>query len=423
MDKACESDGKSSSGSEYETDEEWEVERKKQAAVLEKDKGNDFFKKGKYIEAIECYSKGAELDPTNPLLPANRAMALLKQDKYAAAELDCSVALTLDPLYTKAYLRRGTARLGLRKFAEAKSDCERVLQLEPQNKKAKTDLELIEKELAKESMVTHSEPVVTKDEGIVKAVFKAPHERSKKPLRRIHIEEVGLEDDNVRQSAINKVTATQSEAKRHIVEREAEMFQKFTANSPADIARMTTKQATPSVNEGEICDRLKDVNVISEQSEVSNKVNAKPVSNKGGGEKKLPAKKEISPKTSPRQLAIPSSSVQFLSDYKLLKDPESFYQYFKNIKPADYLRLFGEFLDDNVLVKVLSIIKDCYIRDGVEYYETLQGLTNVHRFSMVAMFLSKKDKQVLSDIFKHLKSSGSRTENEISSLAAKFDLR
>lgn len=55
------------------------------------------------------------------------------------------MALSLDPLYAKAYLRRTSARLGLKKYEEAKSDCKRVLQLEPQNKKAKSDLDLIEK--------------------------------------------------------------------------------------------------------------------------------------------------------------------------------------------------------------------------------------------------------------------------------------
>ena len=59
--------------------------------------------------------------------------------------MDCTIALSLDPLYTKAYLRRGTARMGLQKFSTAKEDYERVLSLEPQNKKAKSDLEIIEK--------------------------------------------------------------------------------------------------------------------------------------------------------------------------------------------------------------------------------------------------------------------------------------
>lgn len=55
------------------------------------------------------------------------------------------MALTLDPLYTKAYLRRASARMGLKKYIEAKADFEKVLQLEPQNKKARSDIEQIEK--------------------------------------------------------------------------------------------------------------------------------------------------------------------------------------------------------------------------------------------------------------------------------------
>lgn len=44
QDKACDSLDKSggSSSESYETDEEWETERKKQAAVLEKDKVSNF---------------------------------------------------------------------------------------------------------------------------------------------------------------------------------------------------------------------------------------------------------------------------------------------------------------------------------------------------------------------------------------------
>ncbi len=40
--------------------------------------GNDLFKEGRYELAVECYSKAAELDSLNAIMPANRAMALLK---------------------------------------------------------------------------------------------------------------------------------------------------------------------------------------------------------------------------------------------------------------------------------------------------------------------------------------------------------
>lgn len=65
--------------------------------------------------------------------------------RFAAAETDCLTALALDPLYTKAHLRLGSARSGLKKYPQAKETFEKVLLLEPQNKKAKMEIEKIEK--------------------------------------------------------------------------------------------------------------------------------------------------------------------------------------------------------------------------------------------------------------------------------------
>ena len=41
------------------------------------------------------------LDPLNAVLPANRAMALLKKGQFAAAETDCTLALSIDNTYIK----------------------------------------------------------------------------------------------------------------------------------------------------------------------------------------------------------------------------------------------------------------------------------------------------------------------------------
>ncbi|XP_045165225.2 RNA polymerase II-associated protein 3-like [Mercenaria mercenaria] len=444
VDKACESD-KSSSDAEYETDEEWESERKKQAAVLEKDKGNEYFKKGDYASAIECYTKGADLDPTNPLLPANRAMALLKQDKFGAAELDCSVALSLDPLYTKAYLRRASARLGMKKFMEAKADFEKVLQLEPQNKKAKSDLELIEKELAKEKLVSHSDTAVNPAAGIVKAISKPASERSKKPLRRINIEEVGVEEIDIR-SAVARVEATQSQTKRDIVEKEEDRFQQFTVNSPADIAALSVRNTgknndlpngvnaeTDQVNDTttSVCDKTNNnkQTAVPNSKEKNVSVNKINKSKNGAGDNKKSSvadtyASETGSRVSPRDNPVPVNSVQFQADYRRLKvDKHAFYQYFKKIAPSDYSKLFGQFLDADVLQTILLVIKDCYIPNGDDCLECLQNLASVRRFSMVVMFMSKKDKQVLTDIFTHLRDGGRHAEADISSLAMKYDMR
>lgn len=51
------------------------------------------FQKGDFTKAIDCYTKGIQCDPANPVLPANRAMALLKIGNVAAAEVDCTLAI------------------------------------------------------------------------------------------------------------------------------------------------------------------------------------------------------------------------------------------------------------------------------------------------------------------------------------------
>lgn len=87
-----------------------EEQQNKQQAISEKDRGNAFFKEGKYERAIECYTRGMAADGANAFLPANRAMAYLKIQKYEEAEKDCTQAILLDGSYSKAFARRGTAR-------------------------------------------------------------------------------------------------------------------------------------------------------------------------------------------------------------------------------------------------------------------------------------------------------------------------
>ena len=129
-----------------EDDEELEMEQLKQRAVVEKEKGNEYFKGGKFDQAIQCYTKGIQCDPSNPLLPANRAMALIKKGQFAAAEADCTVAIDLDPTYVKAYQRRATAREKLKRKVEAMADYQKVVELDPMNKVAKKEIERLQSE-------------------------------------------------------------------------------------------------------------------------------------------------------------------------------------------------------------------------------------------------------------------------------------
>ncbi|KAM4883344.1 RNA polymerase II-associated protein 3 [Thomomys bottae] len=123
-----------------------------QKALALKEKGNKFFKQGKYDEAIECYTKGMDADPYNPMLPTNRASAYFRLRKFAVAESDCNLAIALNRSYTKAYARRGAARFALQKLEDAKKDYEKVLELEPNNFEATNELRKINQALtAKEN--------------------------------------------------------------------------------------------------------------------------------------------------------------------------------------------------------------------------------------------------------------------------------
>lgn len=386
-----------SESSEYETDEEWEIERKKHMASTEKEKGNDFFKKKEYSSAIESYTKAIELDPTNAILPANRAMALLKQEKYGAAEADCLQALTLDPLYVKAYLRLGSARFELQKFTMAKEDFEKALKLEPQNKTAQKELERIEKELTKDKLVEQKGENISPDEGLVKPITKPIDQRSKKPLIRIQIEEIGGDDDSQRQSAIEDVQKSQSEAKKLVTSQDNKMFEKFTSSNKT-VDRNSTK---PSQSE-----KTSESNIKLDLQEITSSIT------------------EESKSVSPRSMPVPSSSFQFQTDYKMLKtDLKSFYVYVKKINPEDYPKLFGQFLDAEILLNMLNVFKNFYIPAEENFFMHMCNLAKVKRFNMTVMFFSKKDLSVIKELIDHLQNTEKISSTDIQKLKTAYEMR
>lgn len=138
-----------------------------QKALALKEKGNKYFKQGKYDEAIECYTKGMDADPYNPVLPTNRASAYFRMKKFAVAESDCNLAIALNRSYTKAYARRGAARFALQKLEDAKKDYEKVLELEPNNFEATNELRKINQVLTTKESSYPKEPdmVIKSTEG------------------------------------------------------------------------------------------------------------------------------------------------------------------------------------------------------------------------------------------------------------------
>eukprot|EP01012_Entosiphon_sulcatum_P041649 TRINITY_DN55537_c0_g1_i1.p1 TRINITY_DN55537_c0_g1~~TRINITY_DN55537_c0_g1_i1.p1 ORF type:complete len:470 (-),score=79.18 TRINITY_DN55537_c0_g1_i1:64-1473(-) len=112
-----------------------------------KDKGNDFFKGGRYAKAIEEYTKSLELEPANTAVLCNRAFAHIKVESFGLALEDASKAIELDPTFIKAFYRRASANLALGKHELALKDLKRVVTIVPGDKDARTKFELCDKQV------------------------------------------------------------------------------------------------------------------------------------------------------------------------------------------------------------------------------------------------------------------------------------
>lgn len=136
---------------ESDSEDEDAIRINTEKALAEKEKGNNYFKAGKYDEAVQCYTIGMNADPYNAVLPTNRASAFFRLKKYAVAESDCNLAIALNRNYWKAYARRGACRVALKNFQGAKEDYEKVLEMDPNNFEATNELKKITLELQSSS--------------------------------------------------------------------------------------------------------------------------------------------------------------------------------------------------------------------------------------------------------------------------------
>lgn len=179
-----------------------------------------------------------------------------------------------------------------------------------------------------------------------------------KPLKRIEIEEVGLDDDTERQVAMSKTLSAQSETKKNIVQQDSTDFQRFTANSPADIASLAANSGAksdsgasslisevneiesvvngqestkpvPKTSDSKVCDKNSKTKA-TESSCTANKPFKKPVSENSNNSSKGGTSPRSVNSVQAKEFSVPTTSVQFQADYRRLKsDIEAFYQYFK----------------------------------------------------------------------------------------------
>ncbi|XP_055761153.1 RNA polymerase II-associated protein 3-like isoform X2 [Salvelinus fontinalis] len=372
-----------------------EEQQRRQEAVVQKDRGNAYFKEGKYEAAVEYYTKGMKADSTNVLLPANRAMAYLKLQRYKEAEEDGSKAIALDGTYSKAFARRGTARAALGLLKQAKEDFEEVLKLEPGNKQAFHEMKKIAIDMGTSGLLATEEHAQRRT---VQPINKPPHLQSTKPLSRVDIEEV-----------CGKI----------LVQEESSAV--LTSTTAPRVRPQKTTFIADTVREGQASPLSTSPSAkILKIEETSNVPSHSPVKGPEGyavraqtqQHREATVSEPTEPPATPSTELVPpapTNSFQLEADLrKIGNGPEVIYKYLKQIQPQAYAKIFQSSLEPDMLNQILRTLQSFYIKNEEPpvMLEILRNLAGVRRFDMAVMFMSNPEKKVLQELFDFLRQAG-----------------
>ncbi|XP_068017247.1 sperm-associated antigen 1 [Melanerpes formicivorus] len=125
-------------------------------ATREKEKGNEAFASGDYVEAVTYYARSISVIPTAAAYN-NKAQAEIKLQDWDSALQDCEKVLDMEPHNIKALIRRATVCSQLQSYQTAIEDLNKVLCLEPGHALAKKSLLEIEKKLGSLKPVAESQ--------------------------------------------------------------------------------------------------------------------------------------------------------------------------------------------------------------------------------------------------------------------------
>lgn len=406
---------------EEEADKEVEVEldklnteRKAKVAAEMKEKGNEHFKNCGYEAAIECYTTGLEADPSNPVFPANRAMAYLKLKKYFETEADCTLALSLDPTYTKAYLRRGIARAELGKVSSANKDFKDALKLEPGNRQAKAELGKLNKK--DEGSVNHNDKTNTsvqyEKSKYVRPIYFPPENRSKKPLMRINIQELGIDESERKDTNID-----------------VDVVKKMTEDTNGLGNERQTQRPAISILSEEIntCEGVKHTVAQTQITNAYSNSTRSQEAKTNGKNKHVPVENSTthSPKLSRVVSSIPScpaTSFQFQADVKRLSmNAAVLLSYLYQIKPTQISTLLKQQIETSTLMPVLWALGYNPEKNEIDL-DYLHAFANLDRFDMIVMFLSGEEMKDIRKMFENLTRKFPARNEDIRLLSKKYGL-
>ncbi|XP_055808180.1 TPR repeat-containing thioredoxin TTL1-like [Solanum dulcamara] len=83
-------------------------------------KGNEIYRKGNFLEALNLYDKAIAISPSDGILHCNRAAALIGLKRLGEAVRECEEAIRLAPSYVRAHQRLGSLLLSLGQVENAR---------------------------------------------------------------------------------------------------------------------------------------------------------------------------------------------------------------------------------------------------------------------------------------------------------------
>ncbi|KAI8839998.1 hypothetical protein BJ741DRAFT_597643, partial [Chytriomyces cf. hyalinus JEL632] len=447
-----------------------QIEERLEQSLIQKEMGNEYFKKGNYLKAIKSYSKSLELSDIDASSNAskiavlgNRAMAHLKLNQFEQAESDCTAVLSLDSKNVKAYWRRAVARRELQtNLSGAKQDLEKAKVLEPTNASVKQELEKLQKILEQAKKPLRRRVDIT-EVGDPKAYSSSDSKNTDSPkiVESRVTEKMDLhmktapsvpkpKIESIEPST--KLTSEVTDEIKHAQQSNASIPATHSKNSMLKIVNVendapTSKQeravgpsmskpskVTPIADDGLNTKRPIITPLISEIEPTKKPIasaadvllNAKPTESANS------QKAEPTATKAPIQEAAvksPKTMFEFEMEWKVRKsDSKALYALIKSMNPSSYRTVFKNSMESHYLSAIVHVMKEFYIQHETAQllFETLEGLSRVERFNMNVKFLGSKDKSAVKDLFSDLRSRKGeleRSEVDLDQLETKYGLR
>jgi stress-induced-phosphoprotein 1 len=105
-------------------------------AEEEKEKGNEFFKKGDFSNAIKHYTEAINRNPDDPKLYSNRAACYTKLAAFDLGLRDCDMCTKLDEKFIKGWIRKGKILQGMQQPSKALAAYQKALEIDATNSEA-----------------------------------------------------------------------------------------------------------------------------------------------------------------------------------------------------------------------------------------------------------------------------------------------